>query len=96
MKKNFSKLFIGFLLILTGFFRRAVAFAEDESFSATLTDFTGTVTIIKTGETEAFPVALNIPVTGKGIRSLPGAASSAEILVDDGSLISIAKKVKLN
>lgn len=78
-------------------FRPTVGTAEDESFSATLTDFTGMVSIIKAGDTEAFAVALHIPVA-EGDTIITQAASSAEILIDDGSLISIAEKteIKLN
>ncbi|MDY7037964.1 MAG: FecR family protein [Thermodesulfobacteriota bacterium] len=63
---------------------------EQDAFNATLTDFDGEVSIQKPEEEIWLPVEKNIPLEKKD-RLKTGAGSYAEILIDDGSLLTVGE-----
>jgi len=81
-------------LLLVGFIPGPLYGAGEDSFSATLTDYDGEVFIQKPDEEEWLPVEKDMPLEEKD-RIKTGSFSFAEILIDDGSLVTIEQNSKI-
>ncbi|MCJ7772742.1 MAG: FecR family protein [Desulfobacterales bacterium] len=66
-----------------------------DSFSATLIDFDGDVSIQKEETEEWLDVEINMPIQ-KEDHIITGEASSAEIFIDDGSTIKVEESSEIN
>jgi hypothetical protein len=71
-----------------------VTFAIEDDFQATLTDFEGEVLFQKAGDKTWLPVEANMPLES-GDRIRTGFNSSAEILIDDGSILKLEDNAKM-
>lgn len=71
-----------------------VTFAIEDDFQATLTDFEGEVLFQKSGDKIWFPVETNMPLES-GDKIKTGINSSAEILIDDGSILKLEDKAEI-
>ncbi|MBW1799881.1 MAG: FecR domain-containing protein [Deltaproteobacteria bacterium] len=67
---------------------------NSDSFSATLVDFSGNVTLQKPDESIWLPVEKNIPLE-KGDRIRTEKNAFAEILMDDGSLVKLEENAEM-
>jgi hypothetical protein len=81
-------------LLLGSLISISVHGAEEENFSATLTDYGGEVSIQRSGEEEWLSVEKDMPLEGKD-RIRTGSFSFAEILIDDGSLVTIEQNSEI-
>jgi hypothetical protein len=73
----------------------AISYADVDSFSATLIDFEGDVSILKEETDEWLDVEINMPIQ-KEDNIITGEASYAEIFVDDGSTIKVEESSEIN
>lgn len=64
------------------------ALAAEDGFSATVVEFQGDVSVLKTGEEAWFPIENDIPLE-QGDKIKTGDQSTLEILLDDGSLLKL-------
>ena len=71
-----------------------VTFAIEDDFQATLTDFEGEVLFQKSGDKTWFPVEADMPLES-GDKIKTGINSSAEILIDDGSILKLEDKAEI-
>jgi len=81
-------------LLLAGLVSTPLYGAEEENFSATLTDYDGEVAIQKPGEEEWLSVEKDMPLEERD-RIKTGPFSFAEILIDDGSLVTIEQNSEI-
>ena len=81
-------------LLLAGLVSTPLYGAEEENFSATLTDYDGEVAIQKPGEEEWLSVEKDMPLEERD-RMKTGPFSFAEILMDDGSLVTIEQNSEI-
>lgn len=88
-----KRAFIFYLLFFISFFSFPKAKAEGR-FSATVTDISGEVWILKQGERYWLPVELDTPLE-QSDRIRTGATSFAEILFDNGSVIKIEENTDI-
>ncbi|MCP4667650.1 MAG: hypothetical protein GY849_14945, partial [Deltaproteobacteria bacterium] len=97
MKRNnlTSSVFVIFVLLL-GVFPAIPAFGAEgkDSFSATLTDLGGEVSIQKPDEEIWLPVEKDMPLE-ESDRIKTGAGSFVEILIDDGSLLRVEENSEI-
>jgi hypothetical protein len=80
-------------LVLIGFMLIPAGVAEAKA-SATMAEFTGEVSIFKAGEKEPFQAEENLPIEA-GDTIITGNDSSAEILIDDGSMVTISENTEI-
>ena len=81
-------------LIIATFMSSEVYGAKKGDFSATLTNFKGSVALQKPGDKIWLPVEKDMPVQ-KSNRLKTGPKSFAEILIDDGSLLRIEENSEI-
>ena len=96
MAVNYMKrLTVTLFVLLLSTLPSGIALGQNsESFSATLVDFSGKVTLQKPDESIWLPVEKNIPLeTGDRIRTEKDAF--AEILMDDGSLVKLEANAEM-
>lgn len=85
----------GILCLVLGFIMSTSVYsAEEDNFSATLTDYDGEISIQKPGEEEWLPVEKNMPLE-ENDRIKTGSFSFAEILIDDGSLVTVEQNSEI-
>jgi len=72
-----------------------LSYADVESFSATLIDFDGDVSVQKKESDEWLDVMINMPIQ-KEDSIFTGEGSYAEIFVDDGSTIKVEESSEIN
>ena len=88
-------LFMGLLCLnMAAFLPSAVYGAKKGIFSATLTNFKGSVALKKPKDKVWLPVEKDVPLQ-KSDRLKTGAKSFAEILIDDGSLLKIEENSEI-
>jgi hypothetical protein len=93
-----SRLSLAFFIILLLFLSLTLikpSVAEVDSFSATLIDYQGDVSILKEETDEWLDVEINMPLQ-KNDNIITGEASYAEIFVDDGSTIKVEESSEIN
>lgn len=82
------------LAVLLVFCVTPASFAAVDEFQATLTDFEGEVLFQKSGDKTWFPVEAGMPLES-GDKIKTGADGSAEILIDDGSILKLEDKAEI-
>jgi hypothetical protein len=94
--KRYIKIYLAFIIsfLFISITLPKLSYADVDSFSATLIDFEGDVFVQKEKKDEWLDVVINMPIQ-KEDNIITGEDSSAEIFIDDGSIVKVEESSEI-